>query len=229
MDSNGQVVVLKDVSKDFRYQGSLVKALSGVSFRLQKGTTVAITGATGSGKTTLLNIIGALEKPGSGEVWVDGVPVHTLADRKLVDYRRRKVGFIFQLYNLLPGLSALENVELPLELGGLAARPRRQRAQRCLELVGFPVERYRHRSNYLSGGEQQRVAIARALTNDPPIILADEPTGDLDPDTGSQIMELLKSLARDRDKTILAVTHSDTVAAWADVRLRITQGKTEQY
>ena len=229
MDSNTSIVVLKEVTKQFRYQGSVVKALSGVSFSLPKGTTVAITGMTGSGKTTLLNIIGALERPTSGEVWVDGVPVHNLADRKLVDYRRSKVGFVFQLYNLLPGLSALENVELPLELGGLAAKPRRQRAIKCLELVGFPVERYRHRSNYLSGGEQQRVAIARALTNNPPIILADEPTGDLDPETSQQIMQLLQGLARDQNKTIMLVTHSDTIAAWADTRLRINQGTTEEY
>ena len=229
MDSSNPVVVLKEVTKEFRYQGSLVKALSGVSFSLPKGTTVAITGLTGSGKTTLLNIIGALEKPTSGEVWVDGVPVHTLADRKLVDYRRSKVGFVFQLYNLLPGLSAIENVELPLELGGLAAKPRRERARNCLEMAGFPVERYRHRSNYLSGGEQQRIAIARALTNDPPIILADEPTGDLDPETSQQIMRLLQDLARNQDKTILVVTHSDTIADWADTRLRINQGTTEKY
>jgi putative ABC transport system ATP-binding protein len=223
------MVTLNNVSKDFRYRRSLVKALSGVSFKLDKGVIAAITGLTGSGKTTLLNIIGALEKPSSGEVWVDGIPVHSLSDRKLVEYRRRKVGFVFQLYNLLPDLSALENVELPLELGGIGGRQRQNRAKECLGLVGFPEERYHHRSNYLSGGEQQRVSIARSLSNNPPIILADEPTGDLDPETGQQILQLLQSLAKDQDKTILVVTHSDTVANWADIRLRISQGETVQY
>jgi putative ABC transport system ATP-binding protein len=228
MDKNNTIVVLKNVTKNFRYQGSMISALNNVSFGLPKGTMAAIMGPTGSGKTTLLNIIGALERPTSGEVLVDGISVHNLADRKLVEYRRNKVGFVFQLYNLLPSLSAIENVELPLELGGLSASQRHARARHCLELVGFPVERYLHRINYLSGGEQQRVVIARALTHDPAIILADEPTGDLDDETSVQIMRLLHRLTNEQNKTILVVTHSDTIAKWAGIQIRIKRGEILQ-
>jgi len=188
-------------------------------------------GPSGSGKSTLMNILGCLDRPTGGSYVLDGEDVSRLSKNKLASVRNRNIGFVFQSYNLLPRLTAVKNVLLPLLYNGhqhLSDAECHERAVAALESVGLG-DRAHHRPNELSGGQQQRVAIARALTNNPPIILADEPTGDLDPETSQQIMQLLQGLARDQNKTIMLVTHSDTIAAWADTRLRINQGTTEEY
>jgi putative ABC transport system ATP-binding protein len=187
---------------------SVVTALDGVTLALQEGESVAIVGRSGSGKSTLLNLLGGLDRPTSGDVYVRGRRLGELADDELALYRRRDIGFIFQFFNLVPTLTAAQNVELPMILAGVPGPERKRRSAELLERVGLGPRRG-HRPGELSGGEQQRVSIARALVNDPPLLLADEPTGNLDSKTSGEVLELLGGFGR---KTILLVTHDRTLA-----------------
>ena len=217
--------IVQDLRKHFKSGPVDVPAVDGVSFRLPPGEMVALRGPSGCGKSTLLNLLGALDKPDSGSVIVDGVDVGKLGGAREVDYRRRKVGFVFQMFNLMPHLSAIENVMLPLELaGGMAASEMRFRAEALLRRVELPADRWVRRPTRLSGGEQQRVAIARALANDCPLILADEPTANLDSKTGTVIVNLLRSLASD-NRSVLIATHDDTIASKADEVIDMRDGK----
>ena len=221
---NGHIVVASDLVKHFESGARAVRAVDGVSFRVPRGRMLAIRGPSGCGKSTLLNLIGALDTPDDGALRVDGVDVRGLTGGREVAYRRRKVGFVFQQFHLVPHLSALENVLLPMELAGDSGRDAGELAQALLRQVGLPDELHRRRPAKLSGGEQQRVAIARALANDPPIILADEPTANLDSKTGRLIIDLLQALRQD-DRTVIIATHDAGIAAKADAILEMSDGK----
>jgi putative ABC transport system ATP-binding protein len=205
------MVEVRNVTK--RYEGKrTVHALRGVSFRVEKGEMVATMGPSGSGKSTLLNIIGGLDHPSEGTVLIDGTDVAALADDALTRVRREKIGFVFQFFNLLPTLTARENVALPLHLAGRRRRDAALRASKMLELVGLR-EREEHLPDELSGGEQQRVALARALVLEPPLVLADEPTGNLDSTNGAEVLALLQQLQQQFGTTVLMVTHDARAAA----------------
>ena len=221
---NDSIVEISDLTKYYKSANNVVKALDGVSLKLPSGKMIAIKGASGSGKTTLLNMLGAFDRPTSGSVVIDGVNVSEMKGDDEVKYRLKKIGFIFQAYNLIPNLTAKENVILPLELSGIKRKQRETRASQILESVGIGAGLQTRRSAKLSGGEQQRVAIARALANDPPIILADEPTGNLDSKTGKRIVDILYSLVK-AGKTVILVTHSSGVASKADIVLEMEDGK----
>lgn len=221
---NGPAIEVKGLSKEFQFGGQTVQALRDVTFRIDAGTMVGIVGPSGSGKTTLVNILGCLDAPTAGEVWIEGVPVHKLPEADLTLFRRRRIGFVFQTYNLIPGLTALENVGLPLEFDKMPRRRREERARECLEQVGLPPSRHRHTPARLSGGEQQRVAVARALVNNPAFILADEPTGNLDSANSKIIVDLLTGLARE-GKTVVMVTHDRSLAGRSDRVLEIVDGR----
>jgi len=216
------VVELKDVAKHYRRGSEVVRALDGVDLRIGGAGMVAIVGPSGSGKSTLLHMIGAMDRPTRGEVVVAGQALNGLPEKALTRFRRRTVGFVFQTFNLIPNLTGLENVALPMEFNGVPGAERLHRSRRLLEQIGLG-HRLTHRPGELSGGEQQRVAIARALANDPPLILADEPTGNLDTESGQKIYELLKEVARER--TVLVVTHAEALARMADRVLHIRDGK----
>ena len=203
-------IELKGVSKLYSIKGNIVEALQKVDLAIPKAIVASIVGPSGSGKTTLLNLMGGLDRPSTGEIYLAGEPLHKMNEAELITHRRRLIGFVFQSYNLIPNLSALENVELPLEFSRAANA--RKRALICLEMAELPASRHKHRPNQLSGGEQQRVAIARALANDPTVILADEPTGNLDSKIGNQIVALLKRLAAQEKKTVVVITHSPKIA-----------------
>lgn len=205
------VIETQDVTKTYRRGKIDVPALRGINLTIPHGDIACIIGPSGSGKTTLLNLIGGLDKPTSGKVFVDGLNLTTLNEKQLADYRLRKIGFIFQLYNLIPTLTALENVETPLAFAKVSKSERRSRAAELLKKVGLE-HRIEHKPDELSGGEQQRVAIARALANKPSVILADEPTGDLDSKTAVNFMELVKELNEKEDQTFIIVTHDPLVA-----------------
>ncbi|MCF3139164.1 ABC transporter ATP-binding protein [Paenarthrobacter sp. AR 02] len=219
------MIVVKDLVRQFKSGDRTIKPVNGVSFELGKGSLASIVGKSGSGKSTLLSLLGALDKPTSGDVVVDGVSLAGLPDGKLTEYRRRDIGFVFQQFNLIPNLSALDNVMLPLEFAGVRKSARLQRAKELLEQVQLDPEKHARRTNRLSGGEQQRVAIARALANEPKLILADEPTGNLDEQTGEHIIELLSSLSRDDNTTILVVTHDRSLAQKTERCFRLQQGR----
>jgi len=219
-------VILKaeGLSKTYTMNKRKIPALSGVNLQVNKGEFVAIMGPSGSGKTTLLNVIGCLDKPTSGKMVLDQVDVAKLPDKQLCNIRRNKIGFIFQTFNLLPYLNAAENVELPMESTKKSKTERKEKVRKLLELVGLEG-REEHRPQRLSAGEQQRVAIARALANDPAIILADEPTGNLDTKNKYEIVRLLANLNIDRGTTIIMVTHDSQVASHTERMLLLQDGK----
>jgi len=219
------MIEVKDLVRTFKSGERTIKPVNGVRFELEQGTLASIVGKSGSGKSTLLSLLGALDKPTSGDVVVNGVSLAGMPDGKLTEYRRRDIGFVFQQFNLVPNLSALDNVMLPMEFAGVRKPVRTDRARALLEQVQLDPDKHGRRINRLSGGEQQRVAIARALANEPKLILADEPTGNLDEQTGEHIIELLSSLSRDHNTTILVVTHDRTLANKTDRRFRLQQGK----
>ena len=219
-------IELKSVSKLYSVKGNIVEALQKVNLVIPSGVLASIVGPSGSGKTTMLNVMGGLDRPSKGEIFLAGQPFHKLSETELTGHRRRLIGFIFQSYNLIPNLSATENVELPLEFA--RAKNARQRALACLEMAELPASRHKHRPNQLSGGEQQRVAIARALANDPAVILADEPTGNLDSKTGGQIIALLKRLVEQEQKTIVIITHSREIAAATDITAEMLDGTVKR-
>jgi putative ABC transport system ATP-binding protein len=207
--------------------GETINALAGIDLKVSEGEFVTIVGPSGSGKSTLLNIIGGLDTPTIGRIEVDGQDLSKASDRDLSLYRNKKVGFIFQTFNLQPTHTALENVSLPLVFAKVPLWRRKRIAREVMKTVGLS-DRLRHKPNQLSGGERQRVAIARALVNDPKILLADEPTGNLDSKTGEQIMELLTRLNKERGITLLLVTHDLKTADYADRMLRMLDGQVAE-
>ncbi|MDX2032039.1 MAG: ABC transporter ATP-binding protein [Blastocatellia bacterium] len=217
------MIELKKVSRSYG-DGKMVNALDGVSIRIERGERVAVMGPSGSGKSTLLNLVCGLDEATGGEIEIDGVNVATMDDDARTRLRREKIGMIFQTFNLLPTLSATENVSLPLRLQGLSRREAEARANRMLEKVGLSG-RVLHRPDELSGGERQRIAIARALIFEPPVLLADEPTGNLDSRTGEEILALLDELHREFNTTILMVTHNEEAAEHCDRILRLRDGR----
>lgn len=212
------------VTRQFQSGDSNVTAVRDVSFEIPDGQFASIVGKSGSGKTTLLSLLGTLEKPSSGSIEIDGKDVTKLGDHALVAYRRKKIGFVFQSYNLIPNLTALENVMLPLSFEGLHGNAAKIRAGELLNQVGIEGDKQGRKPGRLSGGEQQRVAIARALVNRPSLILADEPTGNLDSETGKMIFELLHNLSRTKHTTIVVVTHDLAIAGRTDKAFRLSDG-----
>jgi putative ABC transport system ATP-binding protein len=218
------VVELENLEKSYRLGKVTVNALRGVTLKLGQGEFMVIMGPSGSGKTTLLNIIGTLDKPTSGRALVDGEDITRMNDGQLTKLRRHKIGFVFQFHNLIPVLTALENVELPMITSGVKRRASRDRATELLSRVGLQ-DRTDHLPDELSGGEQQRVAIARALVNHPRIVLADEPTGDLDMKTGFEIVQLLHGMAKQESASVVVVTHDPVVAERADRLVEMRDGR----
>jgi putative ABC transport system ATP-binding protein len=213
------------VVKKFRSGDSLVKAVDDISLKVNDGIFAAIIGKSGSGKSTLLSLLGALDKPDTGQIIVKDKDITRLSDRQLIKYRRDQIGFVFQSYNLVPNLTAIQNVMLPLEFCGVHKTDRFERARELLKEVGLTEDKFDRLPARLSGGEQQRVAIARALANKPDLILADEPTGNLDSATGKMIIDLLKNLAKSENTTILAVTHENAIARQAEITFQLRDGK----
>jgi putative ABC transport system ATP-binding protein len=224
---NNSIIEIKNLRKDYHVGEVTVHALRGVELKINEGEFVAIMGASGSGKSTMLNIIGCLDKPTSGDYLLDGINVNTMNNDALARFRNKKLGFVFQAYNLLARTTALENVELPLFYNPkIRSRERKEAALRALEAVGL-TDRMHHMPNQLSGGQQQRVAIARSLVNDPVLILADEPTGNLDTRTSFEIMELFQDL-NDKGRTIVYVTHETDIARFATRNITFRDGKIQR-
>lgn len=224
-EPNGSDVIVEciDLKKSYILGEVKVEALRGINMKIKRGEMVAIQGPSGCGKTTLLNIIGSLDCPTSGKIILEGKEISNAKEHELTEIRRKKVGFIFQFYNLLPVLTALENVELPLLIAGVPKAERHQRAIDLLEKVAL-LERKDHKPDELSGGERQRVAIARALANNPSILLADEPTGDLDTETGRTILKLLKKVNETENQTLILVTHDTSIAQLSNRIFHIRDG-----
>jgi len=220
------VILTHSLTREYVMGAEVVHALRGVDIQIRRNEYVACMGPSGSGKSTLMNLIGCLDTPTAGEYWLNGQQVSDLTDDELARIRNKEIGFVFQTFNLLPRADSLHNVELPLIYAGLGAKERRQRAARALERVGLG-DRMDHRPNELSGGQRQRVAIARALVNEPSILLADEPTGNLDSATGSEIMGLFQEL-HDAGQTIVLVTHEHDIAAHARRQIHLLDGKVER-
>lgn len=217
------IISLRDVHKVYDMGAEQVRALNGVDLEIQRGEYVAIMGPSGSGKSTLMNLIGCLDTPTSGSYILNGTAVEKLTDHELAAIRNKEIGFVFQTFNLLARTDALQNVELPLVYAGMPRKERRERAARALERVGL-ADRAHHQPNELSGGQRQRVAVARALVNDPSILLADEPTGNLDTATSQEIMELFAEL-HGQGNTVLLVTHEQDIAEHAKRRIVLRDGK----
>lgn len=217
------MIQIKKVNKYYINGENKLHALQDVDFHIQKGEFVSIMGSSGSGKSTMMNILGCLDREFEGEYVLDGISIREIAEKNLCKVRNQKIGFVFQSFHLLPKLSALENVELPLVYAGISKKEREERAKKMLEIVGLGT-RLHHRPNELSGGQRQRVAIARALVNDPAIILADEPTGNLDSQSEKEIMNFFQELHR-KGKTIVVVTHEPEVAKYTKRILYFKDGK----
>jgi putative ABC transport system ATP-binding protein len=215
---------LRGVTKDYKLGKTVVHALRGLDLRIEKGEIVAIMGPSGSGKSTLMHILGCLDVPTSGEASIEESQISSLSEKQLVELRGHKIGFVFQTFNLMQTLSAQQNVELPMIFQGMKKKERAQRATELLTMVGL-ADRVNHRPNELSGGERQRVAIARALANDPEILFADEPTGNLDSESGGTILELLKRLSTEYGKTVIIVTHDPDAAAIAERIIHLHDGR----
>ena len=220
---NQPLVNLRGVTKLYKRGSETVEVLKRLDLAVPRGDFLALMGPSGSGKTTLMNILGGLDRPTAGEVIIDGQPIHTLSDSALSGWRARHVGFVFQLYHLLPVLSAEQNVALPLMLTNLSGPERKKRAMAALTLVGLE-DRAKHKPSELSGGQEQRVGIARAIVTDPTLLLCDEPTGDLDRKAGDEILELLQLLNEEHGKTIIMVTHDPHAAARAERTLFMNKG-----
>ena len=216
------IILTHKLTREYDMGSELVRALRGVSVQIRKNEYVAVMGPSGSGKSTLMNLIGCLDTPTSGEYWLNGQQVSDLADDELARIRNKEIGFVFQTFNLLPRADALHNVELPLIYAGLSARVRRARAAQALARVGL-ADRMDHKPNELSGGQRQRVAIARALVNEPSILLADEPTGNLDSATSTEIMGVFAELHR-QGQTVVMVTHEQDIAAHAERVITLRDG-----
>jgi putative ABC transport system ATP-binding protein len=216
------IILTHKLTREYDMGSELVRALRGVSVQIQKNEYVAVMGPSGSGKSTLMNLIGCLDTPTSGEYWLNGQKVSDLADDELARIRNKEIGFVFQTFNLLPRADALHNVELPLIYAGMSSKSRRERAARALERVGL-ANRMDHKPNELSGGQRQRVAIARALVNEPSILLADEPTGNLDSTTSTEIMGVFAELHR-QGQTVVMVTHEQDIAAHAERVITLRDG-----
>jgi putative ABC transport system ATP-binding protein len=224
VQASGPMVEAIDLVRDYPTGETVVHALRGINLRVGRGELLAVRGRSGSGKTTLLNLLGGLDKPTSGRVLVDGLEISAMSEEELVGVRRRTVAFVFQAFGLVPFLSAIENVEVPLRLVHANARERDERVAHLLEIVGL-ADRARHRPHELSGGEQQRVALARALANRPSLLLADEPTGQLDSDTGHVIMLLLRSIVRREGITAVVATHDPMMLDVADRVVELQDGQ----
>ena len=214
---------LREIHKTYHLGGETIRALDGVSLDIDSGEFISIIGPSGSGKSTLMHIIGCLDSPTSGTISLDGVMIHNASARQLASIRNKKIGFVFQFFNLLPKLTVRQNVELPMIYSGLSSKERKQRAMHALESVDME-DRSKHRPSQLSGGQQQRTAIARALVNDPKIIFADEPTGNLDTNTGEKILQMFDKLHTE-GRTVMLVTHDPEIAAVTPRRIEIRDGK----
>lgn len=220
-------VVLDNVSKIYKSGEIEVRALENVSFKLEEGEFAAIVGPSGSGKSTLMNILGTIDRPSHGEVYIDGMPTSKMNGDALAEFRNKKLGFVFQAFNLIMGIDAEKNVELPLMVGATAESERREKAGKLLNRLGVG-HRLRNNPTQLSGGEQQRVAIARALVNDPTLILADEPTGNLDTKSGEEVIKLLREISKSGKVTIVMVTHNKETTRYCDRIIYIKDGKMEK-
>jgi len=217
------LVELRNVSKIYRLGDEEIRALDDITLDIEAGEFISIIGPSGSGKSTLMHILGCLDSPSKGTIQLDGVMIHNASARELAAIRNRKIGFVFQFFNLLPKLTVMQNVELPMIYSGIPAKQRRERSMASLEAVGM-ANRAKHRPSQLSGGQQQRAAIARALVNNPRIVFADEPTGNLDSHTGEAILQLFRKLSNE-GRTIVLVTHDPEIAAVTPRRIEIRDGK----
>ena len=218
------VIKVKDLYKIYRVGEERVRALNGVSFTINRGDFCSIVGTSGSGKSTLLNMLAGLEKPTKGEIVIAGEHMEQKSENQLVAFRREHIGFIFQSFNLMATMNAIENVALPLTFQGMDKKRRNKKAEEMLDLVGLTSHK-KHKPNQMSGGQQQRVGVARALVVEPEIIFADEPTGNLDSNTSVEVMNLMKKVGREKNQTLVMVTHDNYLAGFADVILRIRDGK----
>ena len=219
------MLVVKDITKHFTQGDLIVKAIDKMNFSVDDGTFVSVIGKSGSGKSTLLGLLGALDSPTSRSIEIGGQDIVKLHDHKLINYRTKSIGFVFQNYNLIPNLTAVENVMLPMEFAGVPKRRRQERALKLLEEVGISEGKELRKPGKMSGGEQQRVSIARALANQPSLILADEPTGNLDSENGRMIFDLLHDLTRTENTTVIVVTHDLDIAGKTDKTFLLRDGK----
>lgn len=223
-EKTNTVITVKDLYKVYRIGDNKVRALNGVSFTINKGEFCAIVGTSGSGKSTLLNMLAGLEKPTKGEIIIAGEHMENKTENQLVKFRRKHIGFIFQSYNLMGTMNAVENVALPLVFQGVPKKERMKRARKMVHLVGLD-KHWKHKPNQMSGGQQQRVGVARALVVEPNIIFADEPTGNLDSATSEEIMALMRKVVEEKQQTLIMVTHDNQLAEYADKIIRIKDGK----
>lgn len=227
MSQSEPVICVKDLYKIYRVGETKVRALNGVDFTIDRGNFCSIVGTSGSGKSTLLNMMAGLEKPTKGEIIIAGEHMEKKTENQLVAFRREHIGFIFQSFNLMGTMNAIENVALPLTFQGVDKKSRNKKAEDMLDLVGLTKHK-KHRPNQMSGGQQQRVGVARALVVEPEIIFADEPTGNLDSNTSVEVMNLMKKIVREKNQTLVMVTHDNYLAGFADIILHIRDGKIVQ-